>query len=141
MDKVGGGAQMRPDSQPVQTVGLVQALYAKEPHLPTHCEPTEWPCSAWLQLSSYSIGAATREERFSQLQSRLRKHLTAMPESLVVFEDFDRMSCELRDMLRDVRCTAISACYSLPDALGISHVRLSPLPHAYALVLAVTEAA
>jgi DNA polymerase III delta prime subunit len=80
-----------------------QALFSTEALLPHKCEPTEPPCSALLQISAYSFPATTQELRFQQLRERIAAHVRHMPESLIVFEDFDRMDCALRDMLRDVR--------------------------------------
>lgn len=71
--------------------------------MPTRCNPGESPCRAYLQLSSYSFSAATRERRHEQLKERLQRHTQAMPQSVIVFEDFDHMDCDLRRLICDVR--------------------------------------
>lgn len=81
----------------------LQALFASEHLLPIHCEPTQYPCSPFLQISSYSFVIGKEEERLKHLMDRLKGHLQEMPQSLIVFEDFDRFDCALRDFVRDVR--------------------------------------
>lgn len=80
-----------------------QALLSHEPLLPSSCEPEEAPCRALLQLSAYSFHAPERLERREPLRDRIRQHVNKMPESIFVVEDYDRLDCSLRDMLRDVR--------------------------------------
>lgn len=84
----------------------LQALFASEHLLPIHCEPTQYPCSPFLQISSYSFVIGKEEERLQHLMERLKGHLREMPQSLIVFEDFDRFDCALRDFVRDVRLPA-----------------------------------
>jgi hypothetical protein len=83
----------------------VQALYSSEPILPMRCDPTRRPCSPFLLISSYSYVAASRQERYAQLLHRIRDHVDQMPQSFIVFEDFDRFDCTLRDFIRDVWCS------------------------------------
>lgn len=116
----------------------VQALFANEHLLPIHCEPTQYPCTPFLQISSYSFVIGKEEERLKHLMERLKGHLQEMPQSLIVFEDFDRFDCALRDFVRDVRfhpssrswtqtCVPSISCLhpsALSDASGGSNVRL-----------------
>lgn len=109
---------------------LVQALFANEHLLPTHCEPTQYPCAPFLQISSYSFMIGKEEERLQQLMERLKDHLQAMPQSLIVFEDFDRFDCALRDFVRDVRFPQhdhVLACITTSEALSC------PVPTPYLL--------
>lgn len=90
-----------------------QALLSNEPQLPSKCEPEEAPCRALLQISAYSFAATDKATRLQQLQERIRAHVERWPEAVLVLEDFDRMDCELRDMLRDVSsfsCHPFSLC-------------------------------
>jgi hypothetical protein len=80
-----------------------QALYLPEPVLPRKCEPGKAPCEGFIQISSYSFMEADRGEHLLRLRERFRKHLSRIPQSLIVFEDFDRMDCDVRDFIRDVR--------------------------------------
>ena len=85
---------------------VLQALYnnAHQGHiLPSRCDPTIKPCEPFLQISAYSYVAASRQERHIQLLQRLKDHVEKMPQSFIVFEDFDRFDCSLRDFIRDVR--------------------------------------
>jgi hypothetical protein len=85
---------------------VLQALYSNEElgHiLPKRCDPTIKPCEPFLQISAYSYVAGDREERHTQLLHRLKEHVEKMPQSFIVFEDFDRFDCSLRDFIRDVR--------------------------------------
>lgn len=91
----------------------------REPVLPIRCNPGEAPCRAYLQLSSYSFSAATRERRHEQLKERLQRHAHAMPQSVVVFEDFDHMDCDLRRLICDVRPCLTLAQLALPVSVHL----------------------
>ena len=80
-----------------------QALFSRDALLPQRCEATRAPCRALLQIGSYSFVAAAREERFAELRHKIAEHVRQFPEALIVLEEFDRMECGLRDMVREAR--------------------------------------
>jgi hypothetical protein len=85
------------------TLSCVQALLTREAELPIRCVPLERPCGALLQISSYAFVPQERPKWHQQLRDRLRRHFQHWPESVVIFEDYEHMDCDLQRLLLDVR--------------------------------------
>lgn len=90
------------------------------------CHPEEGECQAYVVIGGASFMSGEEEVAFTAILAGLREHLQQFPEALIVFEDFDKLSCYFRTNFRAVRCpfthAAIDMCLQPPAVRLPRHV-------------------
>lgn len=65
--------------------------------------PQEADCPSYLVFSGMSYTQDDQERAIQAMLDILREHTRRFPQSLIVFEDIDKLSCYFRNRFRDVR--------------------------------------
>lgn len=107
---------------------LAQALYNKHPEKAVECPGRH--CKGYKVVYGLDYLSSERDAQLDRLRGALLEHLRTAPESLLVIEEYDKLDCASRGMLRQLlqnpeiaNATMNRAIVMLESNLGMSELQ------------------